>query len=150
MAKTRYFTAQNASRSFQGISFTVYNRIAGCAYGYYATSEESELKILDDLKETPTSAVKEITEDEYQTLVKKNQSLQSNTLKPVAQSPVPPLPAVTPVEVPSPDISKSPVAVTEPAPEPAPETEPVTVDDALSTGTVEPPKKPSGRGRKVK
>lgn len=166
----RYFYAQNATHSFEGIVFTVYAVIGGCAMGIYATENETEQATLDRLATNPRNALKSISEAEYQTFVKKNPTLSQVTSRP---SPKP----VQPSHVPPDAGSRSPVVTTKAAPpmvgdapavvegpgtvapaaadspgEPGPALPPV--ESAVNTGEVEaapapqPTTKPSKKARK--
>lgn len=67
-----FFHAENAGRGLiGGVQFAIYDRVAGSAFGIYATDDPALISTLTGLSNSPTSAVTKITEVEYENCLKK-------------------------------------------------------------------------------
>src|SRR5437899_4111324 len=67
----KFFHAENANRSIQGIIFEPYEIFAGTVLGIYSTEDAKELEILSKLVADKSSGVTEINADEFAAFQKK-------------------------------------------------------------------------------
>lgn len=134
---TKFYHTENANRRIksQGIEFQfeMYDNFGGAWRGLYATEVESEIVALDALTRDPRSAVKEITQAEYEIKAKKKWiTKHSNSSAPwqVPQAAIHQGPAAVVVENPSPSPSEPPNLDDQPVVS--------DINDVLVIDTVEP------------
>jgi hypothetical protein len=80
----RFFHAENCNRfiKMDGFSFAFdpVNYIGGTWCGVYSTSDEKQVAALEKLCQTPRSAVREISREDFQKLTQKKTSISSGVL----------------------------------------------------------------------
>lgn len=140
----RYFHTSNARQRIGGeFQFEVYGFFGSCPYGVYAAVDAGEQGRLEKLMSEPRNALTEITEEEYQSHLKKNShQVSSASVKhnppPVLNPPAPPADKSAVIE--QPPINPEAFA-------PAQEIKLPEPSESFKTGDVEvlTPVKPSGK-----
>lgn len=82
-----FYRADNAGQPIGGISFNVYDIVAGTACGVFATEDPEQIKTLDAL--VKTRRIESMTQEDYEKCSKKNRATLS-AWKPLSVSTIPP------------------------------------------------------------
>jgi len=134
---TKYYHAENCNRKFNnGVEFQPYSLAGGTWNGVFATEDQAQQDYLGALAGNPTTAVREIQEDEYNRAVASVSGVKNYSPSPEPFKPKPVKAQAVRVA------EKAGVVVQEPAPKPE-EPPPVTakplenVNEALQVDKVE-------------
>lgn len=135
---TKYYHAENCNRRFEhGVEFKPYSLLGGTWNGLFATESHAQQEYLTGLAINPSTAVREITEEEYTRRLAMTNGVKDYSpipdpfkVKPAPKPPAARLAAKAGVVVndPEPRVEEQPLKASEPLP---------SVSDALVVDTVE-------------